>query len=170
MKKLFSLLAVAAVMLTMTSCATIIGGTRYNAKVLVPNHPNASISYNGEFKGTGEATFSIPRRQANKVSITVQDEGCEPYTKTFTKRSVRAWPLVADLTLLSGYLAVNGEVIIPYLPTGAIVDWAAGGWWKPSIKEEGVSQESYKNFNYVIDYHPEALGTQSQDVEVAAEE
>ena len=86
MKKLFVLLCFASFALSFSSCATIIGGAKYNAKVQVPNHPNASISVNGEFKGQGEANFLVKRRDANKLDITVQEEDCEPETTHFTKK------------------------------------------------------------------------------------
>ena len=91
MKKGISWLLVLVICTIMSSCATIIGGAKYNAKVLVPQHPQAAISYNGVYKGAGEANFKVKRRDANKVIITVQDEGCEPKTQEFKGRVFRGW-------------------------------------------------------------------------------
>lgn len=150
MKKQFSWLAVAAVSIMLSSCATIIGGAKYNAKVLVPNHPKAVISYNGECKGMGEANFKIKRRDANKVNITVQEEGCEPKTQQFTQREFRGWTCVGTVAGWTG-VVMAGETPI-FLPWGVAVDAITGAWWKPSVNEKGVSKEDYDHFHYVIDY------------------
>ena len=55
------------VTLSLTSCATIIGGANYNAKVQVPGHPNAQITVNGQYKGEGEALFEVKRKDADNA-------------------------------------------------------------------------------------------------------
>ena len=45
-----------------SSCATIVGGSRYIAHVTVQDHPNATIMYNNAIKGKGEASFKIKRK------------------------------------------------------------------------------------------------------------
>ena len=136
-----------AVALSFSSCATIIGGAKYNAKVQVPNHPDASISVNGEYKGQGEANFLVKRRDANKLNITVQEENCEPETTHFTKRAFRGWAFVGTLVGWTG-LTPN---YIP-LPWGVVVDACTGAWWKPDVSEKGVSKIDYDNFLYTITY------------------
>ena len=130
-----------------SSCATIIGGAKYNAKVQVPNHPNASISVNGEFKGQGEANFLVKRRDANKLDITVQEEDCEPETTHFTKKAFRGWAFVGTLV---GWTGITPNYIP--LPWGVVVDACTGAWWKPDVTEKGVSKIDYDNFLYTITY------------------
>lgn len=149
MKKLFVLLLFASFAFSFTSCATIIGGAKYNAKVQVPNHPNATINVNGEYKGQGEANFLVKRKDANKLDITVQEENCEPETVKFTRRSFRGWPFAGSLVGWTFYLTNAPYVIIP---VGVIVDACTGAWWKPDVTEKGVSKIDYDNFLYTITY------------------
>ena len=102
MRKLVVLLCFATIVISFSSCATIIGGAKYNAKVQVPNHPDATISVNGEYKGQGEANFLVKRRDANKLDITVQEENCEPETTHFSKRAFRGWAFVGTLVGWTG--------------------------------------------------------------------
>ena len=74
MKKIVFTFLCIAIVLLVSSCATIIGGAKYNAKVQVPNHPNATIVVNGQYKGTGEANFQVQRRYANELSITIEED------------------------------------------------------------------------------------------------
>ena len=149
MKNYFYFLAFLAIASIMTSCATIIGGSKYWAKVQVPDHPNAKIEYKGIYQGTGEASFTAKREEANKFSVTIKEEGCETETKNFTQRSFRGWAFVGTLVTWTG-LTVNGAWLP--IPFGVIVDGATGAWWKPDINEKGVSKQDYKHFNYRIDY------------------
>ncbi|MDD4431898.1 MAG: hypothetical protein PHF61_10915 [Bacteroidales bacterium] len=64
-------LGIIVLSVSFSSCATLIGGSQYYAKVQVPNHPNATIEYKGMYQGTGEATFKASRRNANKFSVTI---------------------------------------------------------------------------------------------------
>ena len=134
--------------LSFSSCATIIGGAKYNAKVQVPGHPNATITVDGQVKGQGEANFLVKRRDANKLAITVQEENCEPETTRFTKRSFRGWAFVGTLV---GWTGIVPNTYIP-LPWGVAVDGITGAWWKPDINETGVSKIDYDHFLYTINY------------------
>jgi hypothetical protein len=49
--KLTYLLLAAPILLS--SCATLIGGSNYYAKIIVKDNPNAKIYYNDEFIGMG---------------------------------------------------------------------------------------------------------------------
>ena len=134
--------------LSFSSCATIIGGAKYNAKVQVPGHPSASISVDGQYKGQGEANFLVKRRDADKLSITVQEENCEPETTSFTRKAFRGWAFVGTLV---GWTGIIPNTYIP-LPWGVVVDGITGAWWKPDINEKGVSKIDYDHFLYTIDY------------------
>lgn len=150
MKKLYFALCFAAIVFSFSSCATIIGGAKYNAKVQVPNHPNATISVNGEYKGQGEANFLVKRKDANKLDITVQEENCEPETTSFTSRVFRGWTFAGTIVGWTFWLTNAPYVIIP---AGVIVDACTGAWWKPDVAEKGVSRIDYDNFLYTINYN-----------------
>jgi hypothetical protein len=149
-KRVFSnLLGLFVVSTFFTSCATIAGGSKYYAQVHVPEHHDARIEHNGIFKGTGTATIRAMRKEANNFSITVKKDGCETQTTTFTQRTFRGWAFAGTIVTWTG-LTVNGA-FLP-IPFGAIVDGATGSWWKPNVREKGVSKVDYKNFVYNIDY------------------
>lgn len=145
---LFYLLIFIALPILLSSCATIIGGGNYYAKVQVPNHQDAKIEYQGSFKGTGEATFKAKRREADNFSVTIKKDGCETQTKTFTQKSFRGWAFTGSLL---GWTGLVPGTFIP-LPWGIALDAATGAWWKPDINEKGVSKQDYKHFTYQIDY------------------
>lgn len=145
-KNLFNLLEIIVLSAIFSSCATIIGGSKYVAKVQVPDHRDAQIEYQNSYKGTGIAVFEANRRDADDFSVTVKKEGCETQTKTFTQKSFRGWAFTGSLVGWTGL--VEG---IP-LPWGIIVDAITGAWWKPDIKEIGVTKVDYNNYIYQIDY------------------
>ena len=147
----FAFFALAAMVFSFSSCATIIGGAQYTARVRVPDHPNAKISINGQYRGTGEVTAMIKRKEANQLNITVQEGNDEPQTTVFSGRKFRGGAFIADLFF--GWL---GPV-----PLGIIIDAATGSWWKPRKSESGVRKESLKQYTYTINYQP---GTPKQDV------
>ena len=147
-KKVLLFLSSVAFALLFSSCATIIGGAKYNAKVQVPGHPNATITVDGQYKGQGEANFLVKRRDADKLAITVQEENCESETTRFTRKSFRGWAFVGTLV---GWTGVVPNTYIP-LPWGVVVDGITGAWWKPDINETGVSKIDYDHFLYTINY------------------
>lgn len=128
-----------------TSCATIVGGSKYNAYVKVKDHPDATIEYKGINKGKGNTFFKVKRSEANKFAITVKENGCEDETFTFSKRTFRVWAFIGTVVFWTGlYEGVP-------LPWGIIVDGITGAIWKPNIYEKGVSKVDYKNYIYTID-------------------
>lgn len=129
-----------------SSCATIIGGSKYYAKVQVPDHPNAKIEYKGDYKGTGEASFKVKRREANQFSITVKEKGCETQTTDFTQRTFRGWAFAGSLL---GWTGLYQGVPLPW---GIVVDASTGAWWKPDINEKGVTKQDYNHYIYRINY------------------
>jgi hypothetical protein len=114
-------------------CATIFGGPNYNSQVWVNGRPKAEIIYGGEIKGKGAAFILVSRRDANKFSVTIRENGCQEQTFYFKSRRFRAG------TLLGG---------IP----GVLVDLIMGSIWKPNVNENGVSKLNYKSFHYIINY------------------
>ena len=127
-----------------TSCAAIFGGAQYNARVKVPDHPNAKISINGQYRGNGEASMVIKRKEANMLNITVQEGDDEPQTTVFNNRKFRAGAFIFDLLL--GW--------VPPVPVGIIVDGATGAWWKPDDKDPWITKIDRKNYLYTITYRP----------------
>jgi len=143
-KAFLYLIAIAPILLT--SCATIIGGSKYNAHIVVADRPNAKIVYQGEVRGTGNATIKVKRNEANKFSFIVKEDGCNEQKYDYTSRTFRGWAFVGTIVGWTGVL--NG---IP-LPWGVVTDLATGAVWKPNSMEKGVSQEDYKNFKYLVNY------------------
>jgi hypothetical protein len=134
------------IVLGFSSCATIFGGSKYYAHVTVEDHPNATIKYNGSMRGKGHATIKLNRKDANKLSFEVKEEGCEPQTVDYVGRSFRTWAFIGSALGWTGL--VNG---IP-LPWGVAVDLATGAVWKPNLKEKGITKQDSKNYNYSITY------------------
>lgn len=136
--------------ITFQNCATIAGGAKYNAQVVVEGHPYAKIEHNGVYRGTGIANFKADRRAANNFEITIKQDDCETQTTKFTNRTFRGWAFVGTVVTWTG-LTINGGPWLP-IPFGVIVDGSVGSWWKPDINESGITQNDYKNFVYTINY------------------
>lgn len=133
--------------LFLSSCATIVGGSRYNAHIIVSRKPNAKIIYKGEVIGTGSATIKVKRNQADKFSFSVKEDGCNEQNYNYTDRTFRGWAFAGSILLWTG-VTPNG---IP-IPWGAVVDLATGAIWKPNTANEGLSKETYKTFVYEVKY------------------
>ena len=146
-KSLLLVVASAAFAFTFSSCATIIGGAKYNAKIQVPNHPTATITVNGDYAGQGEANILVKRQDADKLTVTVKEENCEPETTRFNSKSFRGWAFAGTVLGWTGLI----EPGIP-LPWGVVVDGCTGAWWKPDETEPGVRKIDYDHFLYIINY------------------
>jgi hypothetical protein len=135
------------VVLHLSSCATIIGGSNYYAHVTVKDHPNATIEYKNSIRGKGFASIQVPRKEANKLAFVVKEEGCAAQVDSFQTRSFRTWAFVGTVIGWTGL--IDG---IP-LPWGVATDFATGAVWKPNVIEKGITKVDYKNYNYLIDYN-----------------
>ena len=145
MRRLFVALCVLLVgSVLFSSCALIIGGSRYKATVTVLNDPGAQISYKGAVRGVGIAAMELPRKNVDNLSFVVSKEGCEDQTFSYQSRKVRWGALIASVIFWSGY-----PVPIPY---GAIVDFASGAVYKPDDREPGVVKNNYNSFTYLLQY------------------
>ena len=131
-----------------SSCATIVGGSNYYARVQVKNVDGASIYYKGMKRGEDEASFMVPRKEANRLSVTLKKDGCEDQVSTFSQRTFRGWAFTGSLVFFTGVIPGSG---IP-LPWGIALDGATGAWWKPDVLETGVQKVDYKHFTYQIEY------------------
>ena len=89
MNKLFNLALVSTMAILFTNCATIVGGKRYHANVMVKNAPKADIKYLGHSRGKGNASFLVDRARANTLSFEIQEEGCDSQTFQFHQRTFR---------------------------------------------------------------------------------
>lgn len=134
-----------------SSCATIVGGSRYVAHVVVVDKPSATIVVDGEEKGHGSATFLVKRNVADKLSIVVRQEGCAEQTFRYTTKEFRGGAFFGTIVGWTGVYASSDGTWIP-LPFGVVVDLATGAVWKPNVMEKGVTKEDYKNFRYTINY------------------
>ncbi|CEN39013.1 hypothetical protein [Capnocytophaga cynodegmi] len=85
------------VALSLTSCATIVGGSKYNAHIQVANNPNAHIYYKGNIVGTGNAVVKVKRKDADKFEFSVQQEGKEKQTYRYNSRTIRGWSLAGTI-------------------------------------------------------------------------
>ncbi len=135
-----------AIAILFSSCATIVGGAKYNAHINVKNNKDARIIYNGRDVGQGYTVVQVPRAQANRFTVRVREDGCSEQEFNFTSRSFRGWSLVGTIVTWTGL--VNG---VP-LPWGVVVDAATGAWFKPNVMENNVMKMDYDNFSYIIDY------------------
>lgn len=162
-KSLLLAVASAAFAFTFSSCATIIGGAKYNAKIQVPNHPTATITVNGDYAGQGEANILVKRKDADKLTVTVKEENCEPETTRFNSKSFRGWAFAGTVLGWTGMIGPG----IP-LPWGVVVDGCTGAWWKPDETEPGVRKIDYDHFLYIINYgskleQKDEMKTEKQD-------
>jgi len=128
-----------------TSCGTIIGGSSYNAHVLIDNRPTAKIYCNNEYKGAGDATFKVKRKDANKLIITVKEDGAQDQVFEYKSRKFRGWAFAGTVLGWTGFI---GSVPVPW---GVIMDLSTGSLWKPDVSEKGIVKEDYKNYNYHLE-------------------
>jgi hypothetical protein len=132
----------------LSSCATIVGGSKYFAHVRIQGQPDAGIYVQNRLQGRGDAVFQVRRKDANKFSITVKKDGCEDQSFNYRSRTFRGWALVGSI-LTFGYVVPGTPLLIPY---GTIIDIANGSYWKPSIFERGVTKMDYKHYAYNVEY------------------
>lgn len=130
----------------LSSCGTIVGGSKYNAHVVVANNPNAKIYYKNELQGTGTATIKVKRNDANKFAIVLKDNNCQDETKEFNSSVIRGWAVAGTIL---GWTGLVGGIPLPW---GLAVDLATGALLKPNVAEKGVTKEDYKNFKYTLNY------------------
>lgn len=126
----------------LSSCATIVGGSKYFAHVRIQGQPDAGIYVQNRLQGKGDAVFQVRRKDADKFSITVKKDGCEDQSFKYKSRTFRGWAFVGSLVTFTYYI----------FPVGVLVDLANGAYWKPSLFERGISKMDYKHYEYNVDY------------------
>ena len=154
-KTLFSGLILGLALLAFNSCAAIVGGGTYTAEVVAKDRENADIYYNGDYIGTGRAIVEIPRRQANNIQFSVEEEGYAPVTYNYRNRDFRVGAFICDILFFKeityktpyNYNISNIKMI---WPCGVLISAACGSYWKPSINDRGVNKVDYDYFKYVL--------------------
>ena len=149
MKSILKVIAFGMMLLGLSSCGTIVGGSKYIARVIIPNRPNASITYQGVVLGSGTAVMKVPRSKANAFSVSVKEEGYNEQVFNFTQRTFRGWAFFGTIV---GWTGLAGGIPLPW---GVVVDLSTGSLWKPDISEKGVSKMDHKNYIYSLDYKAE---------------
>ena len=129
-----------------SGCGTIFGGAKYNARVEIPGHPNAMIFHKGVNIGTGSSFHKVKRKDANKLTYIVREEGCDEQEFSFKFRKFRGWSLTGSIVTWTSTL---GGVPFPF---GTLIDLATGALWKPNVYEKGIVKENYKNYRYTLNY------------------
>jgi len=152
-RSLLLLLVIIAFAMSLSSCAAMFGTKSYTAKINVPDHPDATISVNGIEYGKGEASCVVARKEANKLMITVEEEGCEPEVNSFTGRKFRGGMFVLDLFF----------TWLPPVPVGIIVDGATGAWFKPDVSDPRIQKINGKTYLYTLSYRAKAKNNKSLD-------
>lgn len=157
MKSIKSILVIAVIpSLVLTGCATIVGGSRYNAHIVVADNPDAKIVYQHEVIGTGNAYVKVPRSQADQFEFIVRQNGCEERKYSYHSKSFRTGAFIGTLICWTGLV---GGIPIPW---GAFLDFATGAIWKPNESEHNVIREDYKNFKYLV-YYPNCSPDKDND-------
>ncbi|HEU4790800.1 MAG TPA: hypothetical protein VFS71_14030 [Flavobacterium sp.] len=163
-KLLVSLILIVIIPTLFSSCGTIIGGSNYNAHVLVDNKPTAKIYYNNEFKGVGDATFKVKRKDANKLSITVKEDGGQEQVFEYKSRKFRGWAFAGTVLTWTGFI---GSIPVPW---GIIMDLSTGSLWKPDVNEKGIIKEDYKNYNYHLELSNPTKSIQNNNENITYED
>jgi len=141
-----NILLLAALVVLFASCATICGGSKYNATVIVKDRTDALISYQGLQRGNGTATFLVRRKEADKFAFSVKVADCKEQQFFYRSRTFRGWAFVGTIVGWTGY--IGGY----YIPWGVFTDLGTGALWKPNVNEQGVIKLDYKNFAYPVTY------------------
>lgn len=119
-----------------SSCGVIFGGSRYNANIIVKDHPNADIYANGQKVGTGSTIQSFKRNEP--LYVEVKQDKCEPKEQTFTS-AFRAGNFL--LSLFSWGLI------------GVAIDLGTGASYKPNhVNDKAIEKVTDKDYVFRIDY------------------
>ncbi len=128
-----------------SSCATIVGGSKYYANITVDDHSDAYIYYNEAIAGKGYASIKIPRNEIDELVFTVKKEGCDDQNFAYVSKRVRGWALANSILFFTS----AAPFPIPY---GALIDFAFGSIYKPDIRERGIIKNDFRHYNYILDY------------------
>jgi hypothetical protein len=137
MKRIFVFCSIAlSMLLVFSSCGVMFGGSKYQGKVIVKDHPNAEIFINGKKTGMGESTNLYPRDMP--LVVEVKQEGCPTKTQTFQK------------TFRTGNFILS---IVSFGLVGLAVDLGTGASYKPAHNSDSaIKKLSDKNYEFTVDY------------------
>jgi hypothetical protein len=118
----------------LAGCATITGGTRYNATIVVREDPSAEIIYQGQVLGKGSAVVQVKRSEADRFSYSVIKRDCEPVEFRYSSKAFRGW------ACFGSYMSFG--------LIGILVDALNGSLWRPDEREPGIQRMSARDFFY----------------------
>lgn len=127
-------LFVSVISIMLSSCATLFGGNRYVADVVVPGREDVGIYVNGKQVGYGSATFEQKRKQ--RLEVTLEKDGCTPQKELFSIET-RPALIVCDLVGI----------------VGLVVDFGTGAIYRPELRvDPRVEKVHYDRFRYNVFY------------------
>lgn len=85
----------------LSSCGVVVGGSKYNAIIEVPNHSNADIYYKGSKIGSGSTSIKLPRNLSNRLVFAVKTEECDEQQFEFKSRAFRGWSFVTSIVFFT---------------------------------------------------------------------
>ncbi|MEL7002651.1 MAG: hypothetical protein AAFN93_07925 [Bacteroidota bacterium] len=136
-KRIAYLLILTVLSFSFNSCGVMFGGSKYNGRISVEDHPKAKIYVNGELAGTGTAVGSYKRK--DPLVVEVQQDGCETQTQTF------------DNTLRAGNFLLSA---FSWGLLGIVIDIASGASFKPNhASNPDIEKVNDKNFNFYINLY-----------------
>ena len=151
-----------AFLILLNSCATVFGGAKYHAHIIVPNHPNVSVLLNGEHIGNSNSIIKIKRADASFLNFEVQKEGYVPENYYYRSKKVRGvavgfsifFSLFTRLTIFSN----NGVIYNRAFPIQIFIDMLNySSIFKPDDKEKGLIKMNYNNYKYVLPFRGELI-------------
>lgn len=135
MIKIFSFFMV-ALMLLMSGCGVMFGGSKFSGSIIAKDHPKADIYVNGNKIGQGTAVSLFPRNRP--LAVEMRQEGCEPKTQTF------------DNTFRAGNFVLS---LLMWGLVGIAIDLGTGASYKPDhVSNPAIEKMSDKNFVFTVDY------------------
>jgi hypothetical protein len=118
----------------LAGCATITGGTQYNATIVVREDPSAEIIYQGRVLGRGSAIVRVRRLEADRFTFSVLKKDCQRVDFRYTSKVFRGW------ACFGSYMSFG--------LVGILVDALNGSLWKPDEREPGIQRMSSRDFFY----------------------
>ena len=126
-----------------SSCATIINGSRYKARVIVRGREDTRIIYKGDTMGRGTAVFKVRRKEANKFVIILREGNCPEQQIKYNKRRFDVGACILSAILWGA--------------EGVGLDFLTGAYWWPDYKQPGIRLVKKRKqggplVEYTVDY------------------
>ena len=136
MQRKISIIAVLMAMaITFSSCGVMFGGSKYQAKIVAKDHPNADIYVNGEKAGRGTATGLYHRNKP--LTVELKEEGCATTTKTY-KKAFRTGNFILS--------------VVSWGLLGLVVDLGTGASYKPDHRHNPeIKKVSDKEYEFNVE-------------------